>query len=117
MTRTEAAYNEGVRAVLDMARTAAVTIEVRPDAQDTRQQAAAAALHGLAEGARVLLIGGPVHADPILEASRLIADEPAGSGGTIPCPSCGGSLRWGKDSGNGHSWGRFEPTGCLCWIA
>ena len=35
-----------------MALTAAVTIEVRTDAQEVRQQAAAAALQGLAEGLR-----------------------------------------------------------------
>ena len=56
MTPSEqAAYAAGIRAVLDMATIAAITIETRDDARAVRQQAAAAALYGLAEGAKVLL--------------------------------------------------------------
>lgn len=55
--REQAAFNQGVEAMRQMAMTAAVTIEVRDDAREVRQQAAAAALHGLAEGAKVLLLG------------------------------------------------------------
>lgn len=54
--RERAAFNQGVDAMRQMAMTAAVTIEVRDDARAVRQQAAAAALHGLAEGAQVLLL-------------------------------------------------------------
>ncbi|MGE8128953.1 hypothetical protein ACQKQD_18430 [Methylobacterium sp. NPDC080182] len=55
--RERAAFNQGVEAMRQMAMTAAVTIEIRDDARAVRQQAAAAALHGLAEGAKVLLLG------------------------------------------------------------
>lgn len=55
--REQAAFNQGVEAMRQMAMTAAVTIEVRDDAGAVRQQAAAAALHGLAEGGKVLLLG------------------------------------------------------------
>lgn len=54
--REQAAFNQGVEAMRQMAMTAAVTIEVRDDAREVRQQAAAAALHGLAEGAKALLL-------------------------------------------------------------
>lgn len=56
--REQAAFNAGVEAVRQMAMAAAVTIEVRDDARAVRQQAAAAALHGLAEGAKMLM-GAP----------------------------------------------------------
>jgi len=57
MTRSEqAAFNAGVEAMRQMAMIAAVTIENREDAREVRQQAAAAALQGLAEGAKTLLL-------------------------------------------------------------
>jgi hypothetical protein len=57
MTPSEkAAFNAGVEAMRQMAMVAAVTIEVRDDAAELRQRAAAAALHGLAEGAASLLL-------------------------------------------------------------
>lgn len=56
MTPTEAAaYARGVKEAREMAMIAAVTIEARDDHRDVRQQAAAAALHGLAEGLAHLL--------------------------------------------------------------
>jgi len=54
--REQAAFNAGIEAVRQMAMAAAVTIEVRDDARELRQQAAAAALHGLAEGAKMLMV-------------------------------------------------------------
>ena len=51
----QAAFIAGVQAVRQAAMAAAVTIECRDDAREVRQQAAAAALHGLAEGAKALL--------------------------------------------------------------
>jgi hypothetical protein len=57
MTPTErAAFTAGVEAMRQMAMIAAATIETRDDANDLRQRAAAAALHGLAEGAKALLL-------------------------------------------------------------
>lgn len=50
--REQAAFNAGVEAMRQMAMIAAITIETRDDAADLRQRAAAAALHGLAEGAK-----------------------------------------------------------------
>ena len=58
MTRREqAAFTAGIETARQMALTAAVTIEVRDDAQSVRQQAAAAALQGLAEGLQELMSG------------------------------------------------------------
>ncbi|WP_238232486.1 hypothetical protein [Methylobacterium thuringiense] len=47
-----AAFHAGIAHAAEMARIAAVSIEIRDDARAVRQQAAAAALHGLAEGLR-----------------------------------------------------------------
>ncbi|CAA2108986.1 hypothetical protein MBUL_04479 (plasmid) [Methylobacterium bullatum] len=55
-SRERAAFNAGVNAVRQMAMIAAITIEVREDGRDLRQRAAAAALQGLAEGSRALLV-------------------------------------------------------------
>ncbi|MCC0808859.1 hypothetical protein FPV16_22090 [Methylobacterium sp. W2] len=56
MTPSEqAAYVRGVKQAREMAKIAAVTIEARDDHKNVRQQAAAAALHGLAEGLKELL--------------------------------------------------------------
>lgn len=52
--RERAAFTAGIEAARQMALIAAVTIEVRADATEVRQQAAAAALQGLAEGLRIL---------------------------------------------------------------
>ncbi|GJE14455.1 hypothetical protein FOHLNKBM_5530 [Methylobacterium longum] len=49
-----AAFTTGIEAARQMALTAAVTIEVCDDAREIRQQAAAAALQGFAEGLRSL---------------------------------------------------------------
>lgn len=54
--REQAAFNAGVEAMCQMAMIAAVTIEVRDDAGELCQRAAAAALHRLAEGAASLLL-------------------------------------------------------------
>ncbi|GJE57748.1 hypothetical protein [Methylobacterium thuringiense] len=50
--RETAAFNVGLAHAAEMARIAAISIEIRDDARQVRQQAAAAALHGLAEGLR-----------------------------------------------------------------
>lgn len=49
-----AASTAGIETARQMALTVAVTIEVRSDANEVRQQAAAAALQGLAEGLQSL---------------------------------------------------------------
>ena len=53
--REQAAFTAGIEMAQQMAMVAAVTIEVRDDAGAVRQQAAAAALQGLAEGLRGLI--------------------------------------------------------------
>lgn len=60
----QAAFRAGVLAAQQMALVAAVSIEVREDARELRQQAAAAALQGLATGLVETFLakpdGGPV---------------------------------------------------------
>jgi uncharacterized membrane protein YqiK len=53
-SREQAAFAAGIETARQMALTAAVSIEVRDDAREVRQQAAAAALQGLAEGLQSL---------------------------------------------------------------
>lgn len=52
--REQAAFTAGIEAARQAALAAAVTIETRDDANEVRQQAATAALQGLAEGLRAL---------------------------------------------------------------
>lgn len=51
-----AAFNAGIEAARQMAMVAAITIETREGGSELRQRAAAAALHGFAEGARALVV-------------------------------------------------------------
>ncbi|WP_019905675.1 hypothetical protein [Methylobacterium sp. 77] len=106
------AFKAGVRAMVDMALIAAITIEVRADAGDVRQRAAAAALQGLAEGAKAAFLDPP---DPLVRVFRMIAEDPASSG-VLPCPTCAGRLVWARDSYNGHLHGQCETAGCFRWM-
>lgn len=54
--REQAAFSAGIETARQMALTAAVTLEVRDDAGDLRQRAAAAALAGLAEGLKATFL-------------------------------------------------------------
>lgn len=63
--REHAAFLAGLRTAADMARTAAITIEVRDDADHLRQRAAAAALQGLAEGIRATFLEPPEVVDRV----------------------------------------------------
>ena len=54
--REQAAFRAGIETMRQMAMAAAVSIEVRDDASETRQRAAVAALQGLAEGARLAFL-------------------------------------------------------------
>ncbi|MCC0808694.1 hypothetical protein FPV16_21210 [Methylobacterium sp. W2] len=51
----QAAYARGVGEARQMAMIAAISIEARDDHREVRQQAASAALHGLAEGLEQLV--------------------------------------------------------------
>ncbi|WP_036266261.1 hypothetical protein [Methylobacterium sp. 10] len=53
--REQAAYLKGILDAREFATIAAVTIEARDDHREVRQQAASAALHGLAEGLKQLV--------------------------------------------------------------
>ena len=58
-SREQAAFAAGIETARQMAMTASVTIEVRDDAGDLRQRAAAAALQGLAEGLKATFLTPP----------------------------------------------------------
>lgn len=113
--REQAAFNEGIRTAIAMARTAAVTLEIREDANRVRQQAAVAALQGLGDGLRAAFLDKPSPPSPAALALSIIAEEP-GDTGTIPCPTCAGRLNWTRDPSNGHVRGQCETDGCLAWI-
>ncbi|MCJ2143331.1 hypothetical protein [Methylobacterium sp. E-066] len=105
-----AAFNAGIEAARQMALTAAVTLEVRDDARQVRQQAAA--LHGLPAGLHAVFIASPAGTDPMHRVMATIAADPAGSG-TVECPDCKGRLAWARNSSNGHLHAQCEPPGCL----
>lgn len=108
--REQAAFNQGVEVARQMAMVAAVSIEVRDDRAELRQRAAAAALLGFAEGAKVLMLGQPANLAAV--AFEIIAAEP-GASGVIECPACRGRLGWNRDSYNSHISMVCESAGCL----
>ena len=112
--RKQAAFTAGIETARQMALTAAISIQVREDAGSVRQQAAAAALQGLAEGLRSAFLDS-AEPDPIQSVFAAIAAEP-GDSGTIECPTCKGRLAWARDSHNGHLHGECETEGCLRWM-
>lgn len=108
----QAAFAGGIETARQMALAAAVTIEVREDAREIRQQAAAAALQGLADGLASTFLGRPDAGAQALErAFAEIAADPA-DGGTIPCPRCGGSLDWIRAGEARHFHGQCRAEGC-----
>ena len=62
--RERAAFNAGIETARQIALTAAVTLEVRDDAGAVRQQAAVAALQGLAAGLRAAFLAPDVEPSP-----------------------------------------------------
>ncbi|KMO23000.1 hypothetical protein QR78_05680 [Methylobacterium indicum] len=113
MTGLLDAYRAGVQAVLCAAEEAAAAIRARHDAGGIRQQAAAEALEAFSVAFQCEALPEP--RTPVLEALRAIRSEP-GDEGEIPCPECSGRLRWARDPGNGHVWGKCESDGCLAWM-
>lgn len=112
--REEAAFAAGIEAARQAALVAAVTIETRDDANEIRQQAAAAALQGLAAGLRAAFLDR-AEPDPLHSVFAAIAADP-GDSGTVECPTCKGRLAWIRDSHNGHLHGQCETEGCLRWM-
>lgn len=108
--REQAAFAAGIQAARQAAMTAAVSIEIRDDAREVRQQAAAAALHGLAAGLKVAFIDPQPSSDAAPVMMAAIEADPAQSSET-PCPKCSGRFRWAKDSTNGHIHGQCEACG------
>ena len=79
MTRTEAAaFNAGIRAVLDMARTTATAMERSPGTHHVRTRAAIAALCALADGAQALLIGPKPEGATVLQTGCESSDQDDG---------------------------------------
>lgn len=113
--REQAAFKAGVETARQMALITAMTIETRDGAGAVRDQAAVAALRGLADGLRVAFLE-PQHApDPLHSVFAAIRAED-GDSGTIDCPVCKGQLSWCRDSFNGHLHGQCETASCLRWM-
>lgn len=107
------AYCAGLRDAAVLAEQAAGGIRSRPDAGSIRQKAAVEALQAFADELRCLVASEPGNA--VLVALRAISGLP-GAAGEIACPECAGRLRWTRDEGNGHVWGRCETADCLAWM-
>ncbi|SFM90777.1 hypothetical protein [Methylobacterium pseudosasicola] len=110
--RDRSTFNAGIEAARQMALTAAVTLEVRDDARQVRQQAAVAALQGLAAGLHAAFIAPLAETGPMHRVMAAIAADPAGSG-AVECLDCKGWLAWARDSSNGHLHAQCETEGCL----
>lgn len=113
--REQAAFMAGIEVARQMALTAAVTLEVRDDARELRQQAAAAALQGFAAGLKIAFLDPPADQVPMRRVFEPISAQ-TGDSGTIECPHCKGRLTWIRDRFNGHLHGQCETDGCLRWM-
>jgi hypothetical protein len=51
-------------------------------------------------------------------ARRAITDATGNKGGAgaVPCPKCGGTLRYSQAASNKHVHARCETAGCLAWM-
>ena len=79
MTRTEAAaFNAGIRAVLDMARQTAAAMDAAPGPHHVRNRAAIEALCALADGAQALLIGPKPEGTAMLQTGCESSDQDDG---------------------------------------
>ncbi|TXM96796.1 hypothetical protein FV242_33025 [Methylobacterium sp. WL64] len=113
--REQAAFKAGIEVAQQMALTAAVTLEVRDDARELRQQAAAAALQGFAAGLKIAFLEPPADQTRMRRVFEAISAQD-GDSGTVECPECKGRLSWARDSFNGHLHGQCETDGCLRWM-
>ena len=113
--REQAAFAAGIETARQMALTSAAILEVRDDAGEVRQRAAAAALAGLAEGLKAAFLIPPAEPGPMRAVFAAIAADPAGSG-TVECPTCKGRIHWARDSYSDHLHGQCETDGCLRWM-
>lgn len=107
----QAAFRAGIETARQMALTAAITIEVRDDARELRQQSAAAALQGFAAGLSAAFLA-PAADSPLARILALIAEDPADSG-TAACPTCGGSFDWIRAGPARHLHGECRAPRCL----
>lgn len=71
--REQIAFAAGIEAARQMALTAAVSIEIRDDAREVRQQAAVAALQGLAIGLKDTFLS--TSAPPVVEVETCFEPE------------------------------------------
>lgn len=113
--RERAAFNAGIETARQMALITAMTIETRDGSGIVRDQAAVAALQGLADGLKAVFLDPPSKADPMHSAFAAIAVQP-GDSGTVECPTCKGRLSWRRDSFNSHLHGQCETDGCIRWM-
>ncbi|EIZ81883.1 hypothetical protein WYO_5471 [Methylobacterium sp. GXF4] len=113
--RERAAFNAGIETARQMALITAMTIETRDGSRIVRDQAAVAALQGLADGLKVAFLDPPTEPEPMRSVFAAIHAED-GDSGTVECPTCKGCLAWVRDSSNGHLHGQCETEGCLRWM-
>lgn len=111
----QAAFNAGVETARQMALITAMTIETRDGSEIVRDQAAVAALQGLADGLKMAFLDPLPEADPMRSVFAAISADD-GDSGTVECPVCKGRLAWARDSHNGHLHGQCETDGCLRWM-
>ena len=111
MTAPRTPYHAGIWDTLLAADENAAAIRARPDADGIRQKSAAEALEAFSGVCR-WRSPLPEPRNPVREALRAISALP-GDEGEVECPECAGRLRWSRDLGNGHVWGRCEKPDCL----
>lgn len=110
--REQAAFVARVETARQMALITAMTIETRDGSGIVRDQAAVAALQGLADGLKAAFLDPQPQSDPMRSVFAAIRTD-EGNSGTVECPRCNGRLAWARDSFNGHLHGQCETDACL----
>lgn len=54
-----------------------------------------------------------LHVDAVMKLMALIGKQPKGGSGTVPCPKCGGTVRWAASDYNGHRHAACETPNCI----
>lgn len=54
-----------------------------------------------------------VYVEAVIQVLEAIGKHPKGGAGSLPCPKCGGTIRWRASSYNGHRHAACETPGCL----
>lgn len=54
-----------------------------------------------------------LYVDAVVKVMEAIGKQPKGGSGEVPCPKCGGTIRWIASSYNGHRHAACQTPNCI----